>query len=415
MKELSNFKNSCRLCEGTNLKKIINLPKSQPVDNFRKIFHKDLELPTFSMDLYMCITCNHAQLLNVVLPKILYGNYVYLSNSSPDLNRHFEDYSDFLFKNNYLNENSNILDIGCNDGLLLDFLKRKGVITFGIDPAPKAVEICLKNGHNIYEDYFNSDSAKKILNNSKKKFDVITANNVFSHSDDLFGILINAKNILSDDGYYIFEVSYLADTIKNRVIDYIYHEHLSYHSIKSLVPFLKRAGMYIYDVAKIKTKGGSIRVVTGKKQALENKKLISKFVKEEQSLKIYDLEFYKNINKEIERSVKIVNQELQKIKNKNKNVKIYAYGACATGIVLSRIMNLDKYLCAYVDDNNAKTHTLSPNSYLPVISLNEVEKENSIILILAWRFENIIRDKVKNILGNDVRVITLKPIMRSIA
>ena len=79
----------------------------------------------------MCLDCNHAQLLNVVSPDILYGNYVYLSNSSTDLKKHFKEYSEFLFKKKYIKKNQNILDIGCNDGLLLDFFKNKKVRTYG--------------------------------------------------------------------------------------------------------------------------------------------------------------------------------------------------------------------------------------------------------------------------------------------
>ena len=414
MKELSKFKKNCRLCNSNNLKKIINIPKSQPVDNFRRVFHHDLDLPSFTMDLYMCLDCNHAQLLNVVSPDILYGNYVYLSNSSTDLKKHFKEYSEFLFKKKYIKKNQSILDIGCNDGLLLDFFKNKKVRTYGIDPAPKAIDICSKNGHITFSDYFNNHTAKKILLKSKKKFNIITANNVFSHSHNLLGILKNAKSLLLDNGYYIFEVSYLADTIKNRVIDYIYHEHLSYHSIKSLVPFLRKAGMYIYNVKKVSTKGGSIRVVSGCKKENENKKLISKLIKEEENLNIYNLNFYRKINKEINNTKSLINNYLSDLKNKNPNINIFAYGASATGIVLSRMLGIDRYLSAYIDDNKAKVNLLSPNSFLPVISLEHIKnKKNILILILAWRFAKSIKNIIKNKLPKNIRVITLKPVINN--
>ena len=175
------------------------------------------------------------------------------------------------------------------------------------DPAPKAIDICSKNGHITFSDYFNNNCKKFYLS---QKFNIITANNVFSHSDNLLGILKNAKSLLLDNGYYIFEVSYLADTIKNRVIDYIYHEHLSYHSIKSLVTFLRKAGMYIYNVTKVSTKGGSIRVVSGCKKENENKKLISKLIKEEENLNIYNINFYRKINKEINNTKSLINNYL---------------------------------------------------------------------------------------------------------
>ena len=117
----SSLRKNCRLCNSKSLNLILEMPSSQPVDNFRPIFSKKLNLEFFNMDLYQCIKCGHAQLLNVVAPEVLYGNYIYESSSSPDLKEHFSNYTDFLFYKNYIKKNDKILDVGCNDGLFLDF------------------------------------------------------------------------------------------------------------------------------------------------------------------------------------------------------------------------------------------------------------------------------------------------------
>ena len=125
MKNKNSYRSKCGLCNSSKLSMLLKMPSSQPVDNFRKIYSDKLVESNFDMDLYICANCNHVQLKNVVSPKILFGDYIYESKSSPDLFKHFQSYANQLFENNYINQNSKILDIGSNDGLFLDFFKKK--------------------------------------------------------------------------------------------------------------------------------------------------------------------------------------------------------------------------------------------------------------------------------------------------
>ena len=118
----------CRLCDSTKVKQVLSMPSSQPVDNFRPFFDPEINLPLFDMDLYQCEKCGHAQLLDVVNPDILYGNYIYKSTSSPDLKSHFKNYASFLFTHKYIKKNHKVLDIGSNDGLFLDYLKQGALL-----------------------------------------------------------------------------------------------------------------------------------------------------------------------------------------------------------------------------------------------------------------------------------------------
>lgn len=402
---------NCRLCNSKKIDMVLKMPASQPVDNYLDPKNKDISLPKFKMDLYQCKSCGHAQLLDVVNPQILYGNYVYKSSSSPDLFKHFKFYTNFLVDHGYLKKNYKILDIGSNDGLFLNFCKKQKAKTYGIDPAAEVSKVAIKNKHKIIVDYLNTNSVKKIKKNFSKTFEVITANNVFSHSDDLQGTLSCVSKLLDKNGAYIFEVSYLLDTINNRVIDYIYHEHLSYHSIKPLKLFLKKQKMFIYDVIKVPTKGGSIRVVAGKNKDKENKVLVSSLIATEEAAGIYDKKLYVKIQKEIKSSKKILNAWINKNK---KNKFFFAYGASATGTVLSLMLNIDKYLSGYIDDNPDKKDFLSPNSFLPVKNFKSIKNiKNKIIIILAWRFQKMI---IKKIREHDklVTVISVNPNLKKI-
>lgn len=411
----NKLRKNCRLCLSKNLNLILEMPSSQPVDNFRPIFSRELNLDFFNMDLYQCSKCGHVQLLNVVDPEILYGNYIYESSSSPDLKGHFSNYSDFLFDENYIKKNDKILDIGCNDGLFLDFLKKRKVKTYGIDPAKIFFSICKKKGHKIFTDYLNSKSVKKIKKQMSSNFKVITANNVFSHSDNLNAMLRSVSSLLDKKGLYIFEVSYLLDTIRNGVLDYVYHEHLSYHSVKSLVPFLRKCNFFIYDIIKLPTKGGSIRVVCGKKKSFENIDLINSMINSEEKSEIYSKKKYIEISKEIIQSRNLINNWLLKKKISEKGYKCFGYGASATGTVLSRMLSLDVFFSGIIDDNKSRQGLLSPNSFLPIISLNSLKNEKKIIIIiLAWRYKDKILKKIKNFFNNKAIVIAAKPHIRKI-
>jgi len=100
---------------------------------------------------------------------------------------------------------------------------------------------------------------------------VITANNVFAHVDDLTDFVSGIKHLLSNDGIFVFEVSYLGDVIDNLLFDTIYHEHLSYHSVIPLISFFKKNGMELIEANRIETHGGSLRCVV--KLNMENMKL----------------------------------------------------------------------------------------------------------------------------------------------
>ena len=127
------MKKNCRLCKSKKISLAVNYKDSFPVDNFRKIGHLKIDLPNYNMDLYVCNKCGHTQILNVVDPEILFGDYIYKSTSSPGLKKHFKSLYKEIIDKKLVDHNNSILDIGCNDGLLLENFQ-KYFKTFGVDP-----------------------------------------------------------------------------------------------------------------------------------------------------------------------------------------------------------------------------------------------------------------------------------------
>jgi SAM-dependent methyltransferase len=391
---------NCRLCDSTEVDMVLKMPELTPVDNFR-YYHDPLKnLPAFSMDLYLCKFCGHAQLLNVVDPNILFSNYIYTSSSSPDLEKHFEDYSIWLSIKYSSKQFNKVLDIGSNDGLFLSKLKKYDYSVLGVDASKQITEISNKKGILSYHSFFNFDSSE-IIKVKFGTFDIITANNVFSHTNNLKDFTIGIRNILNPNGLFIFEVSYLLNLITDKVIDYIYHEHLAHHSLLPLKKFFDSINLKMIDYQKIAVKGGSIRCVVAHKDSehiiSDN---ITTGIKEEFDFDIYninkfhELQLYFNtlkikINSIIEHYVSI-------------NYIICAYGASATSVVLNKILDIEKNINFIIDDNPVRQGRLSPGSLIPIISSEKFNdnQNNFLCIISAWRFSDLILQRNTNINDN---------------
>ena len=176
------------------------------------------------MQLFFCEACNHIQLTDIVDPAELFNNYVYVSGTSSVFVNHFRNYAQDIIAKYRPSKKKFILDIGSNDGTLLKFFKELGYSVLGIDPAKEIAKKATLDGIETINDFFNMETSRKI----KEKYQnasLITANNVFAHCDDLSGITDAVSNLLSIDGIFVFEVSYLVDVYQKTLFDTIYHRH----------------------------------------------------------------------------------------------------------------------------------------------------------------------------------------------
>ena len=247
----------------------------------------------------ICNKCKFAQLDNIVDSNVVYKDYLYTTASSPGLINHFKKATNTLILNLKLKKNSKILDIGSNDGSLLKFFKEKGFRVLGVEPAKPASKISKSKGINTIVSFFNKNLVKKIKVNHGS-FDLIIANNVFANIDDINQWMLNIKELLSEKGCFVFESSYLIDLVKNKVFDFIYHEHLSYFSITSVNNLCIRHGLSLFSCDHISTKGGSIRYYIAKNKKISNK--VKKLISNEKKFKLFNKSTYNKLKLEINKS-----------------------------------------------------------------------------------------------------------------
>ena len=383
---------TCRLCDSSDVSLAFKMPKMPPVDNYRLAGDAEIVLPAFPMDLYMCQACGHAQLLDVVDPNILFGNYIYTSSSSPDLDAHFEHYADVVLA--FLNKECpfKILDVGSNDGLLLHKFKARGCSVLGVDASESVANIARSHGIETHVGYLNQQTAEQILS-KYGRFNLVTANNVFSHADNLREFAESVATLMTEDATFVFEVSYLKDLVEKSVIDYVYHEHLCHHSIKPLKFFLSRCGLKLINVERIATKGGSIRCYASKASSLElERPIVQEMITDEIATGLYDLDNFRILEKKVLKITSEVHRICESVLMRQGIIALY--GAAATATVLNYLLDINRFAALIIDDNPSRQQRLSPGFMIPVLPASSLLSSGvTAVIISAWRFADLIVER----------------------
>jgi len=386
-------KKLCRLCNSKNLIKVISLGKKPPANAFLKRNELKSNEKYIPLDLFFCNNCSHLQLGIVVNPKTLFKNYVYVSGTSKIFFNHFKLYANQLIKKHKLNKDDLVVDIGSNDGTFLSFFKKKKIKILGVDPAKKISNNANKKKIKTINNFFSTKIAKKI-STKYGKAKVISANNVFAHIDNLSSFMTGINLLLKNDGIFVTEFSYVKDVIEKKLFDTIYHEHLDYHSLTPLVKFFKKFNLYISEIKKNNSHGGSLRLVVkkyyDKKNLLMNKNVKS-FFNDEINMKINKIAKYKTFNNEIKRYKELSVNFFSKI---DKKKTIAGYGAPAKLTTLTHYLKIGKRIKFIFDDNILKIGLYTPGYRIKVYDPKFLYKfMPDYTIIFAWNFSKSIIKK----------------------
>jgi len=361
--------------------------------------------PLVPLDVYYCRSCYLAQMLDVVSPKVMFDHYLYVSSTSPAFVKHFEEYARALIERFELNNNSLVVDVGSNDGVLLKPLKEAGVRVLGIDPARNVAQMASEAGIETWAEYFTPEVAAK----AKTKYGparVISANNVFAHTDNVDVFAEAVKTLLTDDGVFVFEVQYLGDLMAKNLFDIVYHEHVCYYSVHPLIPFFKKHGMEVFDVERPAVHGGSLRVLVQKAGGkYEKTERLEKILGEEKEQGLTTLSPYREFADRIASNKEKLQTMLEDIKSAGK--RIVGYGAPAKATTLMYALGLDGDTIEYIVDDDAKIKQgmLMPGTHVPIVSseylyksFDSAQGKPDYCLILAWNFaEPIMKNHQKYI------------------
>ncbi len=383
-------KDTCRICKGHDLARILSLGEQPPVDNFTDASRLSTE-KRYPLDVYFCNECNLVQLLDIVAEdELFHGAYAYFSSASVPLVNHFRSFANDL-KNEYLEEGDLIVDIGSNDGILLqNFLGTYRVL--GIEPSANVAEIARQKGVATLDGFFTVEMAKKIVE-MHGKAKVVTASNVFAHIDNLDEIIRSVKELLTDDGVFVTESHYLLDLIEKLEFDTVYHEHLCYYSVKPLQHLFARFDMEVCDVRRIDVHGGSIRVYARRKVDTPPAPSVQELFDLEARAGLHTLERFATFQNDVNAIRDKLVSLIRGFRAEGKSVT--AYGAPAKGNTLLNFCGFTTDDIMYVTDTTPyKVGLLTPGSHIPVVSPEVLETETpDYILLLAWNYRDFILKK----------------------
>jgi hypothetical protein len=341
----------------------------------------------------------------------MFDNYLYVSSTTAKFRKHFEEAAEKYISEFNLGPSTLVVDIGSNDGIAIKPLKEKQIPVVGVEPAKNIAELANKNNIPTINEYFKKETVDKILNQYGKAA-LVTASNVFAHSDELKDIANNVFDLLNDKGSFVIEVQYLKDTIKDLTFDNIYHEHYNYWSVTSLNNFFNRLNLCVYKVEHIDTHGGSIRVYISR-QGCNIDPSVEKFIQEEKDFGITNFSIYEKFANDINAIKIIVNKNIKYLKNKYG--KIAAYGSPAKATTSLNYFGINNTHINYtIDDNIMKHGKFIPGVNIPIKNKNyALDNLPKVLIVLAWNFFDYIKENNKNFLEKDVVFLNIKELEKN--
>lgn len=373
---------SCRLCNSSDIDIMIPL---SPVPIGEKYYNQkpNDEDPRFPIDIYSCNNCYAVQTLDCIDNDYLWSNYTYFSGQNKGIIKHQNDVAKDIIDKFEFMKSPLVIDIGSNDGTLLKSFKKMGFNVFGVDPAETVANVAIQSGIETHIGLFTDESIKSFPDKYRQA-DLITAFNVFAHSDEMQGMINGVDQLLKPNGIFCFEVQYLKSILDKKLLGTIFHEHMIHYSVTSAKEFLNANNLHLFDLVENNIQKGSIIFFASKK---DNQIRISESVISlldiEKSQGYIDGTKFSEFNNFIAEQKNKLDKLISSYK-KNK-FTIAGYGAARSGPTLCIQYDLTNTIEFLIDDHPSKLGKYSAFEGLLVKSTAELKiAKPEVVIVLAW-------------------------------
>ncbi|MDA8727113.1 class I SAM-dependent methyltransferase [Candidatus Pelagibacter bacterium] len=394
----------CRVC-ANKINPFVSFGKMPIANGFLKKEQFENEY-FFELATAFCDRCYSVQLVTQPDPKLMFhDNYAFFSKTSKSMQVHFQKYADWVLNNYLKKEDSFVVELGSNDGILLENFSKKKIRHLGVEPSANVADVAIKSGINTEVAFFNNDFAKKIKEKNGKA-DAILAANVMCHIPDLIEIGKASKTLLKEDGVLIFEDPYLGDMINKVSYDQIYDEHVFIFSALSVKNIFDISGFELIDVLPQETHGGSMRYVLCKKGIRSISENVINTIKVEKELGLDKSLTYERFKNNCEHSKDKIISKLKKFKKEGK--KIVGYGATSKSTTILNYCNIGPDLIDFISDTTPiKQNKYTPGMHIPVKPYEDFLKYSPEIAVLfAWNHRKEIENKEKKFIENGGKFIS---------
>jgi SAM-dependent methyltransferase len=403
-------KQSCRSCGGA-LSTVFADLGGQPISNaFRSAEELSAAELFYPLRALVCADCKLVQLEDVNSRDAhFHANYVYFSSFSNSWLDHARDYATRMIERFHLDSQSRVVEIASNDGYLLRNFNERGVPSLGVEPSANVAEAARAQGVETRIAFFGAKIARQLTSEGFSA-DLIPANNVLAHVPDLNDFVAGFRILLKPSGVATFEFPHVLPLMQNVYFDTIYHEHYSYFSLLALLPLLERQGLIAFDVERLSTHGGSLRLFVAHAESNRSPAhSLAQLLAEEKAAGLDGLKVYESFKAKtyaVKRAILTMLCDL-----KDKGCTIAAYGAPAKGNTLLNFLGAGiDFIDFTVDRNPTKQGLFLPGTAIPVLPVEALaERTPDYVLILPWNLADEIMKEQAHLRASGVHFIVPLP------
>ena len=368
----------------------------------------------FPLRVLVCETCWLVQTEDFADAAHLFdADYAYFSGFSSTWLEHCRTYADEATERFGLDRSSRVIEVASNDGTLLNFFHIRGMKCTGIEPTASTAAAARDLGLEIREVFLGDESGEDLAADGLVA-DLLVANNVLAHVPDIVGFAVGCRRLLAADGVASFEFHHLVELVSKTLFDTIYHEHFSYLSLTSVEAVFKTAGLKVFDVERLPTHGGSLRVYAQRAEStrFDTRDSVRRLRDREAALGVSSPSFYSGFQERADSIRDDLTGFLVNAKAQDKSV--VGYGAAAKGNTLLNYAGVNTDLMAYVVDNNpAKQGRYLPGSQIPIVDEQRIVDESpDFALILPWNIRSEIARRLESLEGWSGAIVTAVPELR---
>ncbi len=389
---MSSDRVPCQICQDVEVRSFLSLG-NQPACHLPADAAEAAEQQLWPLELGFCPQCSLVQIMRPVDERILFAdNYHHLSGLTQGFRRHLAGLADELAgMADPQSQKRHAVEIGSNDGTLLDLLAERGFEVMGIDPCG----MVSPGGSPVVRDYFSTELAQR-LRSSTQPADVVLALNTLAHVTNLHDFLGGVCALLADDGMFVSESHYLPELLKDLQYDFAYHEHSRYYSVMALSAAFERHGLEIFHIQRIPTHGGSIRVYAGIRGAHEVRESVAAIRAEEEDMRLTDEATYRSFAERVDQHREDLLRLLKEVTADGSRVA--AASLPARAVTVLNYCSLGPAELEYIAEiSPKKIGRLSPGTHLPVVPQSRLcgSDQPEYALLLSWHILDELKARIR--------------------
>jgi SAM-dependent methyltransferase len=389
---------TCRFC-GTPLHRtVVDLGMSPLCETFLDSSQLDGMEPFYPLHVRVCDECLLVQLPEYVPPEQIFTDYPYFSSYSTSWLAHAEAYVAAMVDRLRLTAENLVVELGSNDGYLLQYFMARGIPVLGIEPAGNVAEVAIARGVPTRALFFGEEIARD-LSREGLSADLVVGNNVLAQVPDLNGFLRGTAILLAPNGTVTMEFPHVARLIEGNQFDTIYHEHFSYFSLFSLERIFAAHGLTIFDVDELVTHGGSLRIYA-RHAAAEDRPVSDRILalrSREEAAGIRDPQHYETFGARVEETKRKLLEFLIQARRAGKTIA--GYGAPGKGNTLLNYCGIrEDFVQFTVDRNPRKQGRFLPGTHIPIFHPDRIDElQPDYVLLLPWNLADEIMSQMAHI------------------